>query len=60
LTLRPPGNATGEVPVSRPAKSALYRKSAAAFRGLHIYLSMLSFSALMFFAFTGITLNHPT
>jgi hypothetical protein len=40
--------------------SLLYRKSAAAFRWFHIYLSMLSFSALMFFAFTGITLNHPT
>ncbi|QDV56786.1 PepSY-associated TM helix domain-containing protein [Rosistilla oblonga] len=38
----------------------LYRKSAAAFRWLHIYLSMLSFASLMFFALTGITLNHPT
>lgn len=38
----------------------LYQTSAAAFRWLHIYLSMLSFAALMFFAFTGITLNHPT
>ncbi|MEO1525760.1 MAG: PepSY-associated TM helix domain-containing protein [Planctomycetota bacterium] len=38
----------------------LYRKSAAAFRWLHIYLSMLGFAALMFFSFTGITLNHPT
>lgn len=26
---------------------------------LHIYLSMFSFAALFFFAFTGITLNHP-
>ena len=38
----------------------LYQTSAVAFRWLHIYLSMLSFAALMFFAFTGITLNHPT
>ncbi|MEL6109880.1 MAG: PepSY-associated TM helix domain-containing protein [Planctomycetota bacterium] len=38
----------------------LYRASAAAFRWLHIYLSMLGFAALMFFSFTGITLNHPT
>ena len=37
-----------------------YRKSAAAFRWLHIYLSMLGFGAIMFFAVTGITLNHPT
>jgi hypothetical protein len=57
---RPIGDAVGEFSVPRPAKSALYRKSAAAFRWLHIYLSMLSFAALMFFAFTGITLNHPT
>jgi hypothetical protein len=38
----------------------LYRKSAAAFRWLHIYLSMLGFTTLMFFAVTGVTLNHPT
>lgn len=38
----------------------LYRQSAAVFRWLHIYLSMLGFTALMFFALTGITLNHPT
>ncbi|MEM9366177.1 MAG: PepSY-associated TM helix domain-containing protein [Planctomycetota bacterium] len=41
-------------------RGVLYRKSAAAFRWLHIYLSMLGFAALMFFALTGITLNHPT
>lgn len=28
-------------------------------RWLHIYLSMISFAALVFFAATGITLNHP-
>lgn len=28
-------------------------------RWLHIYLSMLSFAALLFFAVTGLTLNHP-
>lgn len=41
-------------------RRSLYHRSAAAFRWLHIYLSMLSFAGLMFFAFTGITLNHPT
>ncbi len=41
-------------------RKLLYRKSAAAFRWLHIYLSMLGFGAIMFFAATGITLNHPT
>lgn len=29
-------------------------------RWIHLYLSMFSFAALFFFAFTGITLNHPT
>lgn len=28
-------------------------------RWLHIYLSMISFAVLLFFAVTGITLNHP-
>ena len=28
-------------------------------RWLHIYLSMLSFAALLFFAVTGLTVNHP-
>ena len=29
-------------------------------RWVHLYLSMFSFAALLFFAFTGITLNHPS
>jgi hypothetical protein len=29
-------------------------------RWLHIYISMLSFAALLFFAITGITLNHTS
>lgn len=41
-------------------KRSLYSRSATAFRWLHIYISMLSFGALVFFAFTGLTLNHPT
>ena len=39
---------------------SLYARSASLIRWLHIYLSMVSFTALMFFAVTGITLNHPT
>ena len=39
---------------------SLYARSASTMRWLHIYLSMVSFTALMFFAITGITLNHPT
>jgi len=51
---------TLDASATRRGRSAWYRKSAAAFRWFHIYLSMLSFTALMFFALTGITLNHPT
>jgi hypothetical protein len=34
------------------------RRTASLFRWLHIYLSMVSFAILFFFAVTGITLNH--
>jgi hypothetical protein len=37
-----------------------YRQSAKLIRWLHIYLSMVAFGALLFFSFTGLTLNHPT
>jgi uncharacterized protein len=37
---------------------ALKRKTAALSRWLHIYLSMISFAILFFFAATGLTLNH--
>jgi len=29
-------------------------------RWLHIYLSMVSFAIVLFFSFTGLTLNHPS
>ncbi len=35
------------------------RQVASVSRWLHIYLSMVSFGILLFFAVTGITLNHP-
>jgi hypothetical protein len=35
------------------------RRAAALSRWLHIYLSMASFTILLFFAVTGLTLNHP-
>ena len=43
-----------------PAHVAGYwkRKCASLFRWLHIYLSMVSFAVLFFFAVTGLTLNH--
>lgn len=47
---------------AKPARSK--RKFSASFnmavRWLHIYISMLGFLTLIFFSFTGITLNHPT
>lgn len=47
-------------PVIPSRRRGLYAISAAWFRWIHIYVSMLSFAALIFFAVTGITLNHPT
>ena len=38
--------------------AALNRKTAMLVRWLHIYLSMLSFAIVFFFAVTGLTLNH--
>jgi uncharacterized protein len=50
---------TGEDPgAARPVRLARKRKMAALFRWLHIYLSMLSFGLVFFFALTGLTLNH--
>jgi hypothetical protein len=39
-------------------KPALRRKTAMLARWLHIYLSMISFAIVFFFAATGLTLNH--
>lgn len=59
-----PENADADVPaagsaVARPRKS-LSTQFAAAIRWLHIYISLLGFTALTFFAVTGVTLNHPS
>lgn len=47
---------------SNPSKHHVHgywrRHAAALFRWLHIYLSMVSFAILFFFAVTGLTLNH--
>ena len=40
-------------------RASLRRKSAKTARWLHIYLSMVSFGIVLFFAVTGLTLNHP-
>jgi hypothetical protein len=39
-------------------RNKLNRKTAMLIRWLHIYLSMISFALVLFFAVTGLTLNH--
>ena len=46
-------------PTAPPPSNAFRRALAASVRWLHIYLSMFGLVALLFFAVTGITLNHP-
>jgi hypothetical protein len=41
------------------ARGQWQRRIAGISRWLHVYLSMLSFGILFFFAATGLTLNHP-
>lgn len=36
------------------------RRTAIVTRWLHLYLSLFSFTVVLFFAVTGLTLNHPT
>lgn len=43
----------------KPGSSSLHRLAAKWFRWSHIYLSMLSLAAILFFSITGFTLNHP-
>ena len=45
---------------SAPRGKKWYAASAKWTRWLHTYLSMISFASLLFFAVTGLTLNHPT
>ncbi|MGA3241707.1 MAG: PepSY-associated TM helix domain-containing protein, partial [Bryobacteraceae bacterium] len=48
-------------PVAKPAvrQNPLWKRRLATLsRWLHIYLSMFSFGVLLFFAVTGLTLNH--
>ena len=49
---------TADQDAARPARLARKRRMAGLFRWLHIYLSMLSFGLIFFFALTGLTLNH--
>jgi len=41
-----------------PAKAKMRKQLAGLSRWLHIYLSMISFTILLFFAVSGLTLNH--
>lgn len=47
-------------PISPPAQAQGHwrRRFASVSRWLHIYLSMVAFAVLLFFAATGVTLNH--
>lgn len=42
-----------------PWKARVRRQTAVVTRWLHVYLSMVSFAVVLFFAATGLTLNHP-
>lgn len=53
-----PVSSIESLPKKPPSK--LNSQFAAVVRWLHIYVSLLGFTALTFFAITGITLNHPT
>ncbi len=45
---------------SSPKPVSPKREVAKLSRWLHIYLSMVSFAVVLFFSFTGLTLNHPS
>ncbi len=48
-----------ETPKDFKSSNGFWRKNGAAWwRWLHLYLSMISFAILFFFAVTGLTLNH--
>ncbi|WP_316770164.1 PepSY-associated TM helix domain-containing protein [Pedobacter frigiditerrae] len=56
-----------QTPETTPSKKKVVQKSAnpkkevaKLSRWLHIYLSMVSFAVVLFFSFTGLTLNHPS
>lgn len=55
---RPAQVSTAASVTEQPRDRRLYLKVMSTIRWLHIYLSMFGFTALVFFAITGITLNH--
>ena len=50
---------TTSVSSTEKRRPGIKQKVAKAARWLHIYLSMVSFGIVLFFAVTGLTLNHP-
>ena len=50
---------TTSVSPTEKRRPGIRQKVAKAARWLHIYLSMVSFGIVLFFAVTGLTLNHP-
>lgn len=48
-----------KTPVEKVKKPLLHTRTYALARWLHLYVSMLSLLVVLFFAATGITLNHP-
>ena len=52
------GAAPAKVRAPQPLSARLRRQTAIVTRWLHIYLSMVSFAVVLFFAVTGLTLNH--
>lgn len=51
-------NTASKAPISK--KKGAKKEVAKVSRWLHIYLSMVSFAVVLFFSFTGLTLNHPS
>lgn len=51
---------SAQIAAAKPVtfRAHLRRKTAVVSRWLHIYLSMVSFAIVLFFAVTGLTLNH--
>ncbi len=53
----PPPSTTARAAI--PWKVRVRKRTASLTRFLHVYLSMVSFAVVFFFAATGLTLNHP-
>ncbi len=52
------GSAVAKARAAQPLGARVRRRTAIVTRWLHIYLSMVSFAVVLFFAVTGLTLNH--